>query len=39
MVFFLERITENHDYALDVLLPEIIELLLVNIFTISKNKA
>ena len=39
MISFLQRITEDHDYALQVLLPEFIELLLVNIFTISKEEA
>ena len=34
MISFLQRFTEDHDYALHVLLPELIELLLVNIFTI-----
>ena len=34
MISFLERITEDHDYALQVLLPELIELLLINIFTL-----
>ena len=39
MISFLQRITEDHNYALQVLLPELIELLLVNIFTISKEEA
>ena len=39
MVSFLQRITEDHDYALQVLLPELIELLLINIFTISRAEA
>ena len=39
MVSFLQRITENYDHALQVPLPELIELLLVNIFTISKEEA
>ena len=34
MISFLQRITEDHDYALQVLLPELIELLLINIFTL-----
>ena len=34
MISFLERITEDHDYALQVLLPDLIELLLINIFTL-----
>ena len=34
MISFLQRFTEDHDYALHALLPELIELLLVNIFTI-----
>ena len=29
MIFFLQRFTEDHDYALHVLLPELIELLLL----------
>ena len=39
MISFLQRITEDHNYALQVLLPGLIELLLVNIFTISKEEA
>ena len=39
MISFLQCITEDHDYALQVLLPELIELLLVNILTISKGEA
>ena len=39
MISFLQRITEDQDYALQVLLPELIELLLINIFTISKEEA
>ena len=40
MVSFLQSITEEEpDYALQVLLPELIELLLMNIFTISKEEA
>ena len=38
-MFFLQHITEDYDYVLQVLLPELIELLLVNIFTISKEEA
>ena len=38
MISFLQCITENHDYALQVLLPELIELLLVNTFFFSKKK-
>ena len=34
MISFLQRFTEDHDYALHALLLELIELLLVNIFTI-----
>ena len=34
MIPFLQRFTEDHDYALRVLLTELIELLLVNILTI-----
>ena len=34
MISFLHQITEDHDFALQVVLPERIELLLVNIFTI-----
>ena len=34
MISFLQCFTEDHDYASHVLLPELIELLLVNIFTI-----
>ena len=37
MTSFLQRITEDH--TLQVLLPELIELLLVNIFTISEEEA
>ena len=37
MISFLQRITEDQDYALQVLLPELIELLLINIFTLSLN--
>ena len=32
-------ITEGHNYALQVLLLKLIELLIVNIFTISKEEA
>ena len=40
MISFLQSITEEDpDYALQVLLPEFIELLLINIFTISKEEA
>ena len=39
MIFFLQRINKDHDYALQVLLPELIELLFVNMFTISKEEA
>ena len=39
MISFLQPITEDHDYALQVLLPELMVLLLVNIFTISKEEA
>ena len=39
MISFLQCITEDHDYALQVLLPEPIELLFINIFTISKEEA
>ena len=39
MIFFLQRINKDHDHALQVLLPGIIELLLVNMFTISKEEA
>ena len=39
MISLLQRITEDHDYALQVLLPEFIELLLINIFTISQEEA
>ena len=39
MISFLQRITEDQDYSLQVLLPELIELLLINIFTISKEEA
>ena len=39
MIPFLQHITEDHNYALQVVLPELIELLLVNIFTISKEEA
>ena len=38
MISFLQRSTGDHDYALQVLLPELIELLLINIFPISKEK-
>ena len=38
MIYFLQRITKDHNYALQVLLPELIELLLVNIFIISKEE-
>ena len=38
MIYFLQPITEDHDYALQVHLPELIELLLVNVFTISKEQ-
>ena len=37
MISFLQRTTEDQDYSLQVLLPELIELLLINIFTISKS--
>ena len=37
MISFLQRITEDHDYVLQVLLPELMVLLLVNKFTISKE--
>ena len=39
MISFLQPITEDHDYALQVLLPELMVLLLVNIFAISKEEA
>ena len=39
MISFLQRITEDHDYASQVLLLELIELLLINISTISKEEA
>ena len=39
MISFLQRITEDYDDALQVLLPELIELLFVNIFTISNEEA
>ena len=39
MISFLQRITEDHDYVLQVLLPELMVLLLVNKFTISKEAA
>ena len=40
MISFLQSITEEEpDYALRVLLPELIELLLINTFTISKEEA
>ena len=39
MISFLQRITEDQDYTLQVLLSELIELLLINIFTISKGEA
>ena len=39
MISFLQRITEDQDYSLQVLLPELIELLLINIFTVSKEEA
>ena len=39
MISFLQRINEDHGYALQVLLPEFIELLLINRFTISKEEA
>ena len=38
MISFLQPITEDHDYALQVHLSELIELLLVNVFTISKEQ-
>ena len=38
MISFLRLITEDQDYALQVLLPELTELLLINIFTISKEE-
>ena len=38
MISFLQHITEDHDFVLQVLLPELIELLPVNIFTISKEE-
>ena len=34
MISFLQRITEDHDYAFLVLFSELIEFLLVNVFTI-----
>ena len=34
MISFLHQIMEDHDFALQVVFPERIELLLVNIFTI-----
>ena len=37
MILFLQRITENHDYVLQVLLPELTELLLVNTFFLKKK--
>ena len=39
MISFLQRITEDQDYASQVLVPELIELLLINIFTIYKEEA
>ena len=39
MIFFLQLITNDHDHALQVLLPELIELSLVNMLTISKEEA
>ena len=36
IISFLQCIAEDHDYVLLVLLPELIELLLINIFTVSK---
>ena len=39
MISILQRITEDHDYALQVHLPELSELLLVIIFTLSKEEA
>ena len=39
MISFLQRITEDHDYVLQVLLPELMVLLLVNKFAISKEAA
>ena len=39
MISFLQRITQDHDYVLQVLLPELMVLLLVNKFTISKEAA
>ena len=33
IISFLQRFTEDHDYASHLLLPELIELLLINIFT------
>ena len=38
MISFLQHVTEHHDYALQVLISELIELLSVNIFTISKEE-
>ena len=37
MISFLQRFTEGHDYASHVLYPELIELLLVDIFTIYRK--
>ena len=39
MISFRQSISEDHDYALQVLLPELMVLLLVNKFTISKEEA
>ena len=39
MISFLQRITEDHDFVLQILLPELIKLLLGNLFTISKEEA
>ena len=38
-ISFLQRITEDHDFVLQILLPELIKLLLGNLFTISKEEA
>ena len=37
--FDKQRVTEDHDYALLVLFTEFIELLLVNVFTITRRSA
>ena len=39
MVSFVQRVTEDHDYPLQLLLSEFIELLLVNTFTVSKEES